>query len=319
MSNPPLDSGTRARKALGRGLHALLDGRPSVVPPRDEAQAAPAPQPLAPPAGQVAGKTLLEIAVEAIEPNPDQPRKNFAPEQLKELADSIRAQGLLQPVIVTPIGPAETASRYQLVAGERRWRAAMLAGLSTIPALLQEIPANASLEVALIENLQREDLNPIEAANAFARLAGEFNLTHEDIAQRTGKDRATVTNFLRLLRLPASVQALVAEGKLSAGHARALLALPTTEAQQKLAAQVVARGMTVRAVEELARSRALPKTKEQEEEEKLDPNVQAALDEMRARLGTKVSLEGTTQRGKLIIEYYSAQDLMRLYDHIMCK
>lgn len=313
MTNPPQDSGTQPRKALGRGLSALLESRtaPTAAP------ALPHPPDTVP--KRVAGKILLQLAVEAIEPNPDQPRKTFRPEHLKELADSIRAQGLLQPVIVTPIGPVETATRFQLVAGERRLRAARLAGLTLIPALVQEIPKNLSLEVALIENLQREDLNPIEAANAFGRLADEFDLTHEEIAQRTGKDRATITNFLRLLRLPAEVKILVSEGKLSMGHAKALLSLGSPDAQREVANLVIRRDLTVRAVEKLVQSHESPARKlaPKLEGKNWDPNVRDALHELERRLGTKVQLRGTTKRGKLLIEYYSQEDLMRLYDMIM--
>lgn len=314
MTNQPQDSGTRPRKALGRGLSALLESR--TAPSGAPAAAATAPQRTEPLPNRVAGKTLLQVPVETIEPNPDQPRKTFSAEQLKELADSIRAQGLLQPILVTPIGPVGAAPRFQLVAGERRLRAAKLAGLATIAVLVQDVPKDLSLELALIENLQREDLNPIEAANAFARLADEFDLTHEDIAQRTGKDRATITNFLRLLRLPGEVQTLIGQGKLSTGHAKALLSLASLDAQRQAANVIVGRELSVRAAEKLVQSFG-KKPVRKEDKKKLDPNVRAAVDDLQRRLGTKVRLAGTARRGTLVIEYYSEKDLMRVYDLLM--
>jgi ParB family chromosome partitioning protein len=306
----------KRRKALGRGLSALFEsGTAPAAPPTAALAAAPPPAEKAP--GRVPGKTLVQLPIEAIEPNPRQPRKNFEPEHLRELAASIRAQGLLQPIIVTPLGSPESATRFQLVIGERRLRAARLAGLTTVPALVQQTPKALSLELALIENLQREDLNPIEAATAFAQLAEEFDLTHEEIAQRTGKDRATITNFLRLLRLPVEVQSLVSEGRLSTGHAKALLGLSSPDVQRDLAKLVVARDLSVRATEKLVQVREARQSRQKPLKDQWDANVRAALHELERRLGTKVKLSGNTKRGKLLIEYYSEDDLMRIYDAIM--
>lgn len=299
------------RKVLGRGLGALLESRTAAV--------AEPPVPVAfPPAGSGDPEpNLRHIVLDAIEPNPNQPRKKFPAESLEELADSIRAHGLLQPIIVTPLARFGAPVRYQLVAGERRWRAAQLAGLRTVPALVQETRKNESLELALIENLQREDLNPIEAAAAFQRLAQEFGLKHEEIAQRTGKDRATITNLLRLLRLPPEVQQLLAEGKLSAGHAKALLALDSAQDQRRLATYVVERGLSVRDIEKLvARDKQAP-AKKQAREKHWDANIRAALQDLERVLGTRVHLLGTPRKGKLQIEYYSQEDLMRIYDLIL--
>ncbi len=286
------------RRALGRGLGALLESR-TVAPP-------PAPPP-------ALGLRLLPV--EAVEPSPDQPRRGFTPESLHELAASIRQHGLLQPIVVSP-GPG---GKFRLVAGERRWRAARLAGLEQIPGLVQETHREQALELALIENLQREDLNPLEAAAAFERLSREFGLTHEEIARRTGKDRATITNSLRLLKLPAAVQQLLADGKLSLGHAKALLGAPTAGEQQRLAVEVVALDLSVRAAEKLvARAQeGVPSAKKARQPLPWDANTRAALQELERILGTRVRLSGNPKKGRLVIEYYSPEDLVRIYDAIL--
>jgi ParB family chromosome partitioning protein len=306
MTNEASSADSRPkRKALGQGLNALLGARPTVTAP---AAALPAVQP--------AGG-LRRIPVDAIRPNPEQPRKKFTEQSLQELADSIRAHGVLQPIIVSPV--KGSADRYELVAGERRWRAAQLAGLHLIPALVKEAYKDESLQLALIENLQREDLNPIEAAAAFDRLAGEFGLKHEEIAQRTGKDRATITNFLRLLKLPAEVQQLLSDGKISTGHAKALLAVSSVQEQRRLAAKVVAKDLSVRAIERLVSQFAgdgASKSK-QAKQKQLDANIRAAVQDLERVLGTRVRLEGSGKKGKIVIEYYSPDDLMRIYDAIV--
>ena len=197
------------RRALGKGLSALLPTRTEAIPEVE------APQSAAP-------ERLLDLLIDQIEPNPVQPREVFQADRLAELAQSIRTNGVIQPLLVRQIG-----NHYQLVAGERRWRAARIAGLERVPVVVQPIDDEHLLEVSLIENLQREDLNPIESAHAFDRLQREFQLSHEEIGRRTGKDRATITNFLRLLRLPEDVQQMMVERRISAGHAKAILALPT--------------------------------------------------------------------------------------------
>jgi len=215
------------RRALGKGLSALLPTRPVAGPV----------QPVAP----LPDQASQAIPIDSIDPNPLQPRRVFNSERLAELAQSIRSNGIIQPLVVRKVG-----DRYQLVAGERRWRAAKLARVEQVPVAIREIPDDRLLEITLIENIQREDLNPIEAANAFARLGTELLLSPEQIGQRTGKDRTTVTNLLRLLQLPADLQQLVAEHRLSAGHARCLLGLPTIDLQREVAEKSVAQGWSVR-------------------------------------------------------------------------
>lgn len=285
------------RKALGRGISALLEGR-----------TAPPSLPIAaPPAAGV-----RHVAVDHIQPNPHQPRRSFHPDRLNELAASIRANGLVQPVLLRPA----PGGKFQVIAGERRWRAARIAGLETIPALVEEIPDDRILEVALVENIQREDLNAIEQAQAYETLAREFNLTHDEIARRTGKDRTTITNFLRLLRLPAEVQQMLADDKLSMGHARALLGLLTAAEQKAAALKIAAKGLSVRATERLvARMTARPR---EAPAGALDPNTRAAVQEMERSLGTRVRIvETRAGRGRIEIEFYSPDDLDRIYGLIV--
>ena len=225
------------RKALGKGLSALLPGRPSAAATVDRE---PTPE-----QGRIATVPISKIA-----PNPLQPRTVFDSSRLQELANSIQTHGIIQPILVR-----KKAGEYQLIAGERRLRAAKLAGLDEIPAVIQDYADDRVLEIALIENIQREDLNPIETAQALDRLSREMNLSHEEIANRTGKDRTTITNMIRLLRLPADVQLLVAERRLSMGHARAILGLATPELQTQLAEKAAAQGFSVRQVERLVKKR----------------------------------------------------------------
>lgn len=279
------------RKALGRGLSALLrDFEPT-------ATAEPAPG------------GLQELPVDAIQPSRFQPRASFAAAGLQELAQSIRVGGVVQPVIVRPVG-----SRFELVAGERRLRAVKLAGLAHIPALVRTISDEQALEVSLVENLQREDLNPVEQARAFERLAVKFGLTQEEIAKRTGKDRATVANTLRLLKLPVEILQLVEQGKLSAGHARALLKLEDHAVLQRvLARRMAARKVSVRQAEEMV-ERKLPSAKKRRQAQTLDPNTQAALEAMQRALATKVRIfEYKSHRGRIEIDYYTLEDLNRIY------
>ncbi len=292
------------RKALGKGLSALL---PSRTPP-------PPPAPAAAPTPTEPLNAVLTLSLDQIDANPTQPRTEFRSDQLQELANSIRAHGVIQPVIVR-----QRDNRYELVAGERRWRASRLAGQTTIPAIVQDIIPDNLLEIALIENIQREDLNAIETAIAFDRLAKEFNLSHEEIGRRTGKDRTTITNLVRLLKLPTAIQTLVAERRLSMGHARAILALPTEELQQSVADKTVSQGLSVRNVERMVQALTEPREpKEPAEPEKLDPNVKAAIDELQRVLGTRVRIIGNgSNRGRIEIDYYSADDLDRIYQQIV--
>jgi ParB family chromosome partitioning protein len=252
-----------------------------------------------------------QIEVSFIEPNPQQPRQNFHPERLQELADSIRVHGIVQPLVVRRQG-----ERYFLIAGERRWRAAKLAGLPTVPAIVREVPDNQVLEITLIENIQREELNPVEIAEALAGLLNDAKLTHEQVAERTGKNRSTVTNYIRLLTLQDEVRARVASGELSMGHAKVLLGVESAEMQKTLAARIVAQGLSVRHTESLVRERdsSTAAQKQSLSPAQEDPNISAAVLEMERALGTRVRLVGNDSRGRLIIEYHSSDDLDRIYE-----
>jgi ParB family transcriptional regulator, chromosome partitioning protein len=288
----------KQRKALGRGLSALLPQRTATT----TQQTAPD----SPPPGLQA--TMLPIS--SIHPNPLQPRSVFDPQRLEELSNSIETHGIIQPLLVRRKGPA-----YELIAGERRLRAAKLAGLTDVPAIIQDYADERILEVALIENIQREDLNPMETANALERLHTEMNLSHEEIAARTGKDRTTITNMIRLLRLPREVQLLVAERRLSMGHARAILGLATPELQTQLAEKAAAQGFSVRQVERLVKKVNEPR--EPSNQPLQDPNTKAAVTELESILGTRVRIvEKSGDRGRIEIEYYSQTELQRLYEWI---
>ena len=287
------------RKALGKGLSALL-------PKRSLAEQLPAPAQTEAP-----GTRIASIPITQIEPNPLQPRTNFDQGHLQELADSIEAHGIIQPLLIRRKG-----ANYELIAGERRLRAATLAGLSEVPAIIQDYADDRILEIALIENIQREDLNPIETAQALERLTREMNLSHEEIANRTGKDRTTITNMIRLLRLPSEVQLLVAERRLSMGHARAILGLSKPELQTQMAEKAAAQGFSVRQVERLVKK--INEPREPSEAPLQDPNIRAAVGELESVLGTRVRIvEKSDQRGRIEIEYYSQEDLQRLYELIL--
>jgi ParB family chromosome partitioning protein len=255
------------------------------------------------------------LSIDHIDPNPVQPRTIFQENRLRELADSIRANGIIQPIIVR-----RKQNRYELIAGERRWRAARLAGIEAVPAIVQELADEKLLEISLIENIQREDLNPIEVAIAYDRLAREHHISHEEIGRRTGKDRATITNMIRLLRLPADVQVLLAEHRLSMGHARAILGLADANLQLKVAERTAAQGLSVRQVERIVQKhneRRDPKVGD-EEKGKLDPNVRAAVETMEQVLGTRVRIvEKSSDRGRIEIDYFSQDDLERIYELIV--
>ena len=283
------------RRALGRGLSALLPTRDLPKEPASDSE------------------KIHKIPIELIDPNPYQPRRIFNADRLEELAASIRSDGLIQPVVVR-----RTGSRYTLIVGERRWRAARLAGMAEIPAAVQDIPTDRLLEVTLIENIQREDLNPIETAQAFERMARELQLSHDEIARRTGKERTTITNILRLLKLPADIQQLVAERRISMGHARAILGLPDEEHQRMVAEKSAAQGLSVRQVERMVQRMTEKRDVAEPVESKSDPNVTAAIWEMERVLGTKVRLvEKGKQKGRIEIDYYSTEDLDRIYSVIV--
>ena len=296
--NKPSD---HPRKALGRGISALIPARTS-------------PSPAEPPPGAPEpADSIINLDIGSIDPNPMQPRSVFHQDRLQELAQSIRANGIIQPLVARRRG-----ERFQLVAGERRWRAAKLAGLSEVPVVVREFADDKLLEVTLIENIQREDLNAIEVAHALERLHKDLGLTHEEIARRTGKDRTTVTNLLRLLRLPGDVQALIAEHRLSMGHARAILGLPTPELQRQAAERVTAQGLSVRQAERLVNRMTETREPKSADEAEQDPNVKAAVQELERALGTRVRIvEKSDKRGRIEIEYYSQEELQRLYQLIV--
>lgn len=291
--NPP-------RKALGRGLDALLN--PPAVPATPAQLAGLA----APGSGPDA---VRHLPLGAIDPNPFQPRQQFDPAALEELAASIRAQGVMQPILVRAAN-----SRFQLLAGERRFRAAQLAGLKVIPALVRALPDDRALEFALIENLQREDLNPLEQARAFQQLASRFAMTQERIAERTGKDRASIANYLRLLKLDAEVQAWVEGGRLSMGHARALLGLPT-ERQKPTAERALAGEWSVRRLEAFVRGENEP-ARPSAPPPPQDPNVRHAAEELARALGAKVQVRDRRGRGRIEIFYHGVNDFQRLFERL---
>jgi ParB family chromosome partitioning protein len=247
-----------------------------------------------------------------VEPSPYQPRTRFREEALDELARSIRASGIIQPIVVRPIG-----NRFQLIAGERRWRAAQRAGLKKASAIVRQVSDELALEMTLVENIQREDLNPIEAARAFERLMDEFQLTQELVAERTGKDRATVANAVRLLKLETTIQDWIEEGKLTAGHGRALLAVLDPQLRMRYAQRAARGGLTVRQIERLASRHA--RGRKEKSEIHVDPNIREALDELQRHLGTKILLRQRTKLrpGQLVLEYYEDAQLMGLYDRLM--
>ena len=274
------------KKGLGRGLDALLG---------DYTQPTP--------------EGVQELDIHLIDTNAGQPRKDFDQEKLQELADSIRQHGVVQPILLRQNG-----ERYVIVAGERRFRAARLAGLEKVPAIVKDLDEAQVMEVALIENLQREDLNPIEEAAAIRFLMQQHDLTQEEVSKRLSKSRPAIANSLRLLTLPEPVQAYLRNGKLQAGHARALAGLQDPEAQAVLADKIVGEGLSVRAAESLAREQGQKPPRQKKEPPATDPDLAAADTSLREWLGTKVSIQGSSQRGRIVIEYYNAELLQGIYD-----
>jgi ParB family chromosome partitioning protein len=260
----------------------------------------------------ITAETQTRVPIHAIQPNPLQPRTLFQAEKLEELAASIRANGIIQPLIVRHRGDG-----YQIVAGERRWRAAQLAGLIEVPVVVQEVSDPKLLEIALIENIQREDLNALETAHAYDRLSREMGLSQEEIGKRTGKDRASIANTIRLLKLPMPVQQLIADQRISMGHARAILALTTADEQIELAQKAADQGMSVRQVEAAVQKMSSPSS-HPKEERKQDPNVRAAGEALEHALATRVRIiEQNDKKGRIEIEYYSSDDLDRIYQRIV--
>jgi ParB family chromosome partitioning protein len=288
-------TGSASRKALGRGLGALLPSKKSA----GAGDAPPSP---------ASGDAVRTVPLTLIDANPDQPRQIFSEQSIQELAQSIRADGVIQPILLRPEG-----DRFLLIAGERRLRATAVAGLTEIPAVVRDIPDDRILEIALIENIQREDLNPLEVARALHRLSIELRLSHEELANRTGKSRATITNQLRLLRLPASVQQMIAGNELQMGHARALLALTEEADQVEVAEQIRRRGLSVRQVEEIVRKKLQPPVELPPPPEP-DPNEAAAVENLERVLGTRVRLVRSGKRkGRIEIDFGSEDELERIY------
>jgi ParB family transcriptional regulator, chromosome partitioning protein len=287
------------RRALGKGLDSLI--------PRPQSQSGPAVE--------TEGGKPREIPVDQIDPNPFQTRSQVNQEQLAELAASIAANGVVQPVLVRPLA----SGRFQLIAGERRWRASLLAGKTTVPAMLRQVSDEQAMEITIVENLQRADLNPMEQARAFERLGREFHMTQEQMAQRTGKDRATVSNFLRLLKLPTGVQGRVEAGELTFGHARALLALEHAEEIEKAAQRIAALSMSVRQTETFVQGWLDPSRKNKKEpkaDTPIDPNVRDAQEQLQRALGLKVTIDDHNGRGKVIIEYARLEDFDALLERL---
>ena len=295
-----------ARNALGRGLGALI--RDAEVAP----QPTPAAATAAVPALAIAGGPL-QADIDLLDPSPYQPRTRFAEAALEELAQSIRSSGIIQPLVVRKVG-----ARYQLIAGERRWRAAQRAELLRVPVVLREVSDEQALELTLVENIQREDLNPIEQARAFQRLMDQFHLTQEEVASRTGKDRATVGNSVRLLALNETFLEWIEEGKMTAGHGRALLAIEDQKLRFELAQKASRGRLTVRQLERMATRRARGRAQHGQSEVH-DPNRQAALDELQKHIGTRVSLHMPRKghAGELILEFYDEEQLNGLYERLM--
>lgn len=279
------------RKALGRGLGALLSSDRTID----------------------LGAEPSEVDLDSIVPGPMQPRTHFDEAALEGLAESIKTHGIVQPLLVR-----RRDGGYELIAGERRWRAAKLAGIPRVPVVVKEVPDDSLLEIALIENIQRENLNPIEEAHAYKKLIETVGLTQESLASRVGRDRTYITNYLRLLRLPDDVQQLVREGRLSTGHARTLLALSHADLQRRIARQIIDGGLSVRATEQLVQKVTEEKPAKRSTPQAIDPNIKAAETKLRRALGTQVKiLQAADGRGRVEISFFNTRDLDRIYNILM--
>jgi len=308
--HPLRQSGRMAKPALGRGLGALLGGSPIAKPPPPASASTLAA--VSAPAADT-GERVQRVALDRIHPCPFQPRKEFSAEALRELGDSIKEQGIVQPLIVR-----ETAQGFELIAGERRWRAAQLIGLTEVPVILREADDRAVLELALIENLQRENLNPMEEAQGYAQLVQQFQLKQEEVATKVGKSRAAVTNALRLLKLPEPVRDHIREGRLSVGHAKVILGLDTEKQQQMAANRILHEGLNVRQTEELV-------SRLQMREDGVAPKIPVQVptrdahltdleNRLRERLGTRIHLRYAQGKGALEISFFSDAELQRVLD-----
>jgi len=285
------------RPALGRGLSALI---PAAAPP---SQSAPPPVHTR----DLASGRPAELDIDLLTPNPRQPRQQMEETALEELAQSIRSHGVIQPIVVRRVD-----ERNEIVAGERRWRAAQRAGLLKVPVVYRDVPDERLLEVALIENIQREDLNPIEEAQAYRRLVDELQMSQESIATAVGKDRATVSNYMRLLKLPVEVRNDLASGALSMGHARALVTMPDEAAQRRVAREVVSRGLSVRETEAMAKRELHPAIPPLPK--RIDPNTRAAENQLKVALGTRVRIVRKGVGGRIEIDFNNEEELQRLYE-----
>ncbi|HEX5217666.1 MAG TPA: ParB/RepB/Spo0J family partition protein [Vicinamibacterales bacterium] len=295
------------RPALGRGLSALIPPAPPAPSPTPPVAASPATPHVA--VVRDAGRPQ-EIDIDLLSPNPDQPRQHIEETKLDELAQSIRSHGVIQPILVRKVD-----DRVEIIAGERRWRAAQRAGLLKVPVVYRDVSDTHLLEVALIENIQREDLNPIEEAQAYKRLADEFKMSQEAIASAVGKDRATIANYIRLLRLPAEVRNDLAADTLSMGHARAILGLTDDAAQRRVAREVVSRGLSVRDTEALIRRESAP-VLPPPPPRKIDPNTRAAEEQLKLALGTRARIVRKGAGGRIEIEFGTEDELQRLYEQL---
>jgi ParB family chromosome partitioning protein len=285
------------RPALGKGLSALIPDAPETL---------------------AIARVSIDIDIDLLEPNDYQPRGHMEDERLDNLAQSIRSNGIIQPIVVRTLDDG----RYQIIAGERRWRAAQRAGLEKVPVVVKDVSAHEKqrrLEIALIENIQRENLNPIEEAYAYHKLVDEFGLKHEDIAARVGKDRSSVANTLRLLRLPDEVRAEVGAGRLSMGHARALVSVATEADQRRVAREVLTRNLSVRETEAIARKASAPAPDGREQARKKDVHTRAAEDQLRLSLGTPVEIKRRGKGGVLEIAFTSEDELQRLYEYLTAR
>ncbi|MGH8286994.1 MAG: ParB/RepB/Spo0J family partition protein [Steroidobacteraceae bacterium] len=299
------------KPTLGRGLADLLGHVSARSIPREDASASPQ----APP-----GEELAKLPLDLLQRGRYQPRIDIRPESLQELADSIKSQGVVQPIVVRPLDAPGAAQRYEIIAGERRWRAAQLAGLTEIPALIRRIPDEAAIAISLIENIQREDLNPLEEARALDRLIGEFQMTHQQVADAVGRSRAAVSNLLRLLELAPEVSSLVEKRELEMGHARALLGLSNRRQQAEVGALVAKKSISVRETEALVRRMSEPAKSRRDgsaPDDPRDPNVRRLEEELAEKLGAKVAIQhASSGKGKVVVSYNSLDELDGILAHI---
>lgn len=279
------------RKGLGRGLDALISSADESDNSRE---------------------SVLEVKINDVEPNAGQPRKVFDQEKLQALADSIKEHGVVQPIIVKQDG-----SRYVIVAGERRWRAAKLAGLKTIPVVVKDLSSRQVMEIALIENLQREDLNPIEEAEAYQKLMDDYSMTQEEVAKLVGKSRAAIANSVRLLTLAKEIQDMLADGRLTSGHARTLVTIEDQEKQKELADLMIKKQLTVREAERLAAHESKKSAEKKPRDKREDFEMTQLVEDLRTRFGTKIDLQRRKDKGKIVIEYYSKEEFDRIIELLL--